>query len=759
MHTLHSVTKHALPLLFAFALVCPSSHGASAQDPQDGVNRSGLPQGTTREQMWYAPSAEDWKKPVLVTFQRSWEDAVAVARETGRPILVCVNMDGEIASEHYAGVRYRSPEIAKLYEPYVCVIASTYRHNPRDHDEHGHRIPCPRFGSVTCGEHISIEPLLYEKFMEGQRIAPRHIMVELDGPEGPREAFDVYLAFDTASVFKAIENGITNRGPTPPPIVRGDRPIVERVASRDVVDRNAVEEAYRGGDAQLRQALLDAAAEHAATGPSELLRLAVMGLDPDAARRARTALAQSSAESAVDVIAEALRVPIEAGEREALVKALERLGETSPRARTLAVVHNGLAGRSAKLDVDGWAKALEGGASYVPADRVSLEAKVEAAGEASRTRPDDAESRVARAEALLGLAVDPESGSSFAPNRRVAAQQKTLMLEDALRAALEAERLGATGWRVQSVIAIASWYLGKTREAQTRAEAAVGSLPADAASWNAAAVLALFAQSRQEAIIAAVRKQEQWPPQWMTDVTAAYGVLARHPFGTDLHVASNYDFLKYVGAMGRAGKALDEGLARFPDSAPLHDCLRARTLDERGADGLEKAYEAMLAKPEASKNLPWFAGYAALVAAEFHRRAGELDAARGAYERAIAHYDRAIAANPDNQKTADHYAAMALGALARMAYEAQDDAKAVELVVASFTRCPEAANALDGLNFSCADTSRQLLIRLRLAENTALADRVEAARQSLDPRLLEPPAYERIDPPAGGEARPRRRRG
>ena len=70
-----------------------------------------LPQGVTREQMWYAPSAEDWQKPVQITFQRSWDDALALSKEQQRPILVCVNMDGEIASEHYAGVRYRLPEI------------------------------------------------------------------------------------------------------------------------------------------------------------------------------------------------------------------------------------------------------------------------------------------------------------------------------------------------------------------------------------------------------------------------------------------------------------------------------------------------------------------------------------------------------------------------------------------------------------------------------------------------------------------------
>ena len=95
--------------------------------PAPGAGGPGLRIG--REQMWPAPTAEDWKKPCLITWQRTWEDAQAVSKETGRPILVCINMDGEIASEHYAGVRYRQPEIAALYEPYVTVIASVYRHS------------------------------------------------------------------------------------------------------------------------------------------------------------------------------------------------------------------------------------------------------------------------------------------------------------------------------------------------------------------------------------------------------------------------------------------------------------------------------------------------------------------------------------------------------------------------------------------------------------------------------------------------------
>ena len=100
----------SLPALFGVLLA------SSATSQVDGISR---------EEMWYAPTEEDWAKPCLITWERSWDDALTVARETGKPVLICVNMDGEIASEHYAGIRYRQPDIAALYEPYVCVAAST----------------------------------------------------------------------------------------------------------------------------------------------------------------------------------------------------------------------------------------------------------------------------------------------------------------------------------------------------------------------------------------------------------------------------------------------------------------------------------------------------------------------------------------------------------------------------------------------------------------------------------------------------------
>ncbi len=701
---------------------------------QTPIGPPSLPQTASRELMWSAPTAEDWLKPCLITFQRTWDDALAVAKQTNRPILVCVNMDGEIASEHYAGLRYRQADIAALYGPYVCVIASVYRHTPRDFDEAGQRILCPRFGSVTCGEHIAIEPLLFEKFMEGRRISPRHICVEIN--EQLAETFDVFYAWDTASVFQTIVDGAADR-PPPTPVAHGDRPMLERAASRDIVDRTAVERAYTAADTAGRRRLLEAALSHRELDSVDLLRLALFGFDAELAQLARRALAQCETESAIDLIGEVLRVSLEAEERELLVVALERLGQTFPRARTLAAVHRGLAGHVSALDVDGWAKALAGGGSGANAtDRATLETRVAYQAEATDADPRDAQSRVALAETYIALAADPRTTRRFS----------RVMLEDAKRAAAEAQALGVTGWRVNAAHALAAFRLGEMSDAYARAEAAVAELPADVSDENSMLVVALFAEGRQKSIWQAMREKKDWPSAWLTDVNAAYSVLARHPLGNDAQVAAHFDFLKSLGATAQAATIVDAGLTRFPDSWLLHDRLRARLLAEKGAQALEPAYVERLAQPGATVNQEWFAGYASIVAAEFERRVNKPAPAFEAYARAIAHYERAIAANPASRDSSDHYVALALAGQARIELERGDFEAALDGLLASFARRSESAATLDGLNLSPADTATMLRAKLVEAKRDELAATLQAALDKLDPRLLELPAYEREGP-------------
>src|SRR5262245_6670887 len=104
----------------------------------------------------YVPSADEYdaNRPTnqpQIEWQRTLEDAQAVAKAEQRPLFIAVNMDGESASDRIWRENYRDPAFVAAANRCVCVAASVFRHNPRDYDEAGYRIPCPRFGCVTCG--------------------------------------------------------------------------------------------------------------------------------------------------------------------------------------------------------------------------------------------------------------------------------------------------------------------------------------------------------------------------------------------------------------------------------------------------------------------------------------------------------------------------------------------------------------------------------------------------------------------------------
>jgi tetratricopeptide (TPR) repeat protein len=745
--------RATIPALLAAALaVLPVQQGgAPSKDATRLGSPDSLPAGSSRESMWPAPTAEDWKLPCLVAWQRTFADALKVAKETGKPILICVNMDGEVASEHYAGIRYRRPETARLFEPYVCVIASVYRHNPRDYDEQGRRVPCPRFGTVTCGEHIAIEPGLFDEFFDGRRIAPRHIQIELDR----KKVYDVYFAWDTDTIFNALRSGVAGRA-APKPTVRDDVPIVDRVESSDAADRAAVETAYRGGTPEVRRALIESTIRHKDVDQVDLLRLAIFGFDVELARLARRALAQCDSESAVDLLAEALKMPMEPTERELLLAAVARLGEKYPRARTLAAVHQGLAQTSKRIDSAGWSSEIEARSHGSARGDYERASRLEQREDAAVSRPDDAASSLDLAESFLAKAAEPRNDKRFVQ----------LLYADARRTALDAEKLGAKGWRLDAVLALSLSALGEHDASLASAVAAVeGGMPSPSSGaegvgeGEAVGVLALFAEARQRAIAKAYHEKATWPAEWLSDIHAAYAVLARHPLGTDVHVASHYDFLRWLGATPRATDVLEQGFQRFPDSWILHDRLRGQILWEKGPDGLEAEYAARLAKENPPQNLEWFAGYASIVAAEAQRRAGATDKARAAYDRAAEHFQRAAVRNPDSRESAATYTALAAAGRARLDLEAGNLEPALRELLAAFAARPEAAATLDGLNISPVDTAKMLRARLAEAHREDLVKELQVALDALSPELLELPPYERDvqDPPAASPP-PRRRR-
>jgi hypothetical protein len=732
----------------------PDAAAAAARNqdstPQLGQRRS---PDISREQMWRRPTEADQAKPHLIQWQRTWEDAQTLARETGKPILVAINMDGEIASEHYAGVLYRDPRVAALFEPYVCVIGSTYRHTPRDHDEQGRRIECPRFGTVTCAEHIALEPTVYELYLDQERVAPRHLMIELDGSE----VYDVYYAFDTASVLDAIREGIEDRELEPYPERETDRTIEGLVSSSNSVDRERVESTCIEGDRTVKRALLNASAKLGSRSSIDLLRLALFDVDIELAAEARRQLARTENVAAIDLVLEALRLAMPEAERESLVAALERLGEQSERARTLGLVQRGLAERSSTIDVEAWNRVTGdrtvGGASY---DRPDASARWSTKSarlvRASKSVAADPAEQLELAEALLAYAVEPGSwkaaGGGSRPVQGFTPESYVqLMLTDAREAALEARAGGLDDWRTHAALALSHWYLGDRASAESHAGDAVERLPAGVEDWNAMAVLSLFADLRERSIRDAIRAREAWPKDWMSEVHSAYSVLDAHPEADAGVVARHYDFLEWMGAFGPSMATLNEGLERFPLAPELHQRLRWALLRRSGPDGLERHYALRLERVGEVAGEYWFAGLASLMSAESLRKQNQGEAAREVYAKTLSRYAHSVELDPRNAESAAYYSALALAGQARIALEAEDLATASDLLIAAIERHPPAANVLDSLEVSAVETSRTLLERLREGGDQDRLSRVEAALGLLEPEQLQPAAYDQVGPP------------
>ena len=710
---------------------------------QEGVPQ---PQGLVPEQMWYAPTAEDWRKPPLIRWQRTWDDALRLSQQTKKPILVCVNMDGEIASEHYAGVRYRDPEVARLFEPYVCVMASVYRHNPRDYDDQGRRIPCPRLGCVTCGEHIALEPLVYEKFLDGKRISPRHIMVELDGSE----VYDVFYTWDVKSVLQSLEDGIKNREIQAPPIVKGDRSLRERIESPDSADREAIEAEFAAADAKLRARMLELGIGAGDKVPLELLRQAAYGLDPDLAKRARAGMQQSDDLLAVELIADTLRGSLAASERDGLVDALDRFRERSTRARTLATAHRGLDRGASAIDGQKWQSVLVGPA-YSGVTDIAAEASQRDVALAAR--PDDPRARLDVAESSLLQALEVQVGRARG-GVRLAQAQRTLLLEDAQRQLRAAKAAGARGWRPLALEAVLRGQRGQRRRAFELAAEAMPAMPPDAPGRIAKELLELFAHGRQAAIQDAVRAKREWPGEWTSDVHTAYTLLLRHPLGTAQHAADHYDFLEFFRSPD-AEAVLQQGIERFPAAAPLHHRLRAMWLRQGGVARMEKEYAKLLAVEDGPAAMPWFAGYASLVAAEQHRRRSKPGAARQSYNQALEHFAayRERAGSNDGA----HYEAMAHGGLARLALQAGDLDLTFSELLQVFRIAPLAASAVDGLSITAMQTAEALRGQA-LQDDPDLVARLDASLRDLPDDAFLLPEYEQRNPgnPRYSRLKPRR---
>ncbi|MCP5024369.1 MAG: hypothetical protein GY930_21690, partial [bacterium] len=269
-----------------------------------------------------------------------------------------------------------------------------------------------------------------------------------------------------------------------------------------------------------------------------------------------------------------------------------------------------------------------------------------------------------------------------------------LLYRDARDLAQKAQARGQAGWLTHAILALTADRLKLRVRGDRSLQLAVETMPVHAMGRATLETLRLYVRRTRGRIIRSMRAEEEWSADQLTTAQGAFSVLEHHPLCPEVEFGHQFDFLNYVGARFEAEQVLQRGLKAFPNSGGLHSRLRQQILARGGSgilDGLEGTYQNMLAQPDAAPNLTWFAGYATIVAAEYHRRASEMELAKGAYGRALDLFQRNMDEIPGNGASARHYMAIIQAALARLAMEAGELQAAQTLMLQSLETAPLSA--------------------------------------------------------------------
>ncbi len=480
-----------------------------------------------------------------------------------------------------------------------------------------------------------------------------------------------------------------------PPTAVGD--LLRR---RDAASRRALEARYLAAAAAARIALLQAAPA-ADNEQLDLLRLGLRDDDDDATFAAAvTALcAQPTPSCSID-LQDALarcRQPQVAP----LLAALTQLARKDPpTARWLALraaaeqgLERAATGPFARLPADAAVPAA-------PTDRDAIDAALDAAESAVRKAPTDAAALVTLAQANLDLAwfLLPSGDGSvalwFEDARRTA--------ERALATATAAERPAA-----EAIQAIALRQQGNNDDARHHAARALAAVAAAGPTFDPRPrwVAELLGAAGRSAAASAYAADPTGPDATaagaVADAAFAFATLATHPWATDADACAAAVLLAWAGARTAAQQLLGQAVARWPAARELHEEYRRRLLTDRGAEGLRRSYAAFVTtvadhggdRPAAE----WFAGYAALVAAEVHVGDRRDALALAAYTDCIEHLRASAAGNADYADSAQHFAVLALAGRALQRHLAGDGSGAVLDLLAAGALRPASMGERDGL--------------------------------------------------------------
>ena len=144
------------------------------------------------------------------------------------------------------------------------------------------------------------------------------------------------------------------------------------------------------------------------------------------------------------------------------------------------------------------------------------------------------------------------------------------------------------------------------------------------------------------------------------------------------------------------------------------------------------------------EHLEWFAGYAAIVAAEFYRRGKELEKAESAYDRAVALFDtgnrESAGVEADRRPLRRPWPCRAAPEWPSKPAPWRNRCSSCS---PPSTRSPKSGGKVDGLNQTPMDTAQKLQAKLKEAQQPELLARLTKAIDALPAEAFELPAFER----------------
>ncbi len=706
-----------------------------------------------------------------VLWQRSLDDALELSRALERPLLVAINADGESASERIVRERYRDPAWVAHTRSFVCVVASVFRHTPRDHADDGERVECPRFGEVTCAEHAALEPAAHARWLAGkvielfgettERISPRHVLIS---PQG-EVLFDRYLLFEMSELDAELAHWAERFPARAPVAVRAWDG--ERAFDPSARARLASEDALAAGEAGLRTFLERARVTRSAIPRGAAEWLWRLGPALPGSESAELAFVLSAPHGELEAARSWIRTQVRDGgpTRTEALGAFARLGAGRAADRTLFRSFVGLgsdeerrAARDAFASVEGELSAERLRRAEFGAGSFSLDAffaRIEGASpEASRRVRERAplppaealEMRLVELESLLRS--DPESASHRAEAGRAllalaririaegANAGVDLMLNDAREHLAFASDTGTVDVELLHDRARTANLLTRFDEQE---RLALQALSLRAANGDDGFSSANSETLRWLADACARRLAERSGGDALEEIGALTRGAAAFALAAEAQDADDGDWVSlasYFGALGRAAESerlAFEGLRRFPASqalwAQLYEACATLGRPARYAEAAEQLADAASDWPEPR----WYAGQACLWLAQWDRRGERPDQAIANYARGERHFARALELAPHFRETCEHYLAMcALGrGFAHLMADRRE--RAAECVVEAAGIRAQALLQRDGLEREGVDLIDGVL-ELRASGRTPVDSRVWlAALERADP--------------------------